>query len=238
MTILSFFTHLHVDLKHDVLSSVHETRYILNNLMLVFYATMVHCILFLNFTSAFIVIDWKRTASTGFKSVNLSITHYRSMHQCTSIFMHDSSIREASRVKNDDKSTRLHVSSQKSCVCVSVWDLLMSKKSKQSPKRHLLPSVTIVIMLTFGTEAKRKVPSPGVPHSVPWHPHTAQKNVYLTSFPEMLIYRQLFSIFLQFLSLWLITVIHNISICCMYSCFTVPLHWNAVFKKLTMEEYH
>lgn len=112
------------------------------------------------------------------------------MHLC--FFMHDSSIREALRVKNGDKSTRLHVSSQKPCVCVSVWDLLMSKKSKQSPKRHLLPSVTIVIMLTFGTEAKRKVPSPGVPHSVPWHPHSAQKNVYLTSFPEMLIYRQLF----------------------------------------------
>ncbi len=37
-TILLFFTHLHVDLKHDVFSSVRGTRWILNNVILVFYA--------------------------------------------------------------------------------------------------------------------------------------------------------------------------------------------------------
>jgi len=79
----------------------------------------------------------------------------------------------------------------------------MSKKSKQSPKRHLLPSVTIVIMLTFGTEAMRKVPSPGVAHILYPGIHTSlgkKKTVYLTSFLKMLIYRKrIFSIFCCFL---------------------------------------
>lgn len=54
------------------------------------------------------------------------------------------------------------MSLQTLCARAPVWNPLMSKESKQSPKRQMLPSVTRVIIQPFRTKARRQVPDPGV----------------------------------------------------------------------------